>query len=508
MDIKFSNSAPKTSELLVVQAYDGGQLGAAGKELDEAFGGFVSGNIASDKSFSAKRGQTLVLGAPVGSPYKKLVVLGMGEASALDDASCSSLGSVLSGTLSNLGAAQANILMDEGKDQQVPAEKAAALMADGLLRKSYKFNKYKTDSSNGSGPQKVTFSGSGAAKARKIFEPLHEATKGSFLAADLANEPANVLYPESFVKRIKDELEPLGVKVKVLDEKKMKALGMEAALSVGQGSEKNSYMAVMEYDGAHKKDEPWQALVGKGVTFDTGGISIKPSGGMSKMKMDMGGAAAVVGGMRALAGRKSSAKIVSIVGLVENMPSGNATRPGDIIRSMSGKTVEINNTDAEGRLVLIDALTYIQNEYNPESVVDFATLTGACAVALGTQFAGVFTNDKKLWKKLNKAGKQTDELVHRMPLHESFARAVKGKFADLNNSAGAPGASTAAEFLHAVIDTDKNGNERKWAHVDIAGPAIPADGISKGYGARLINQYVENNYEKPAKARGPKAPKP
>jgi len=280
----------------------------------------------------------------------------------------------------------------------------------------------------------------------------------------------------------------------------MKALGMNSALAVGQGSDKPPRMVVMEYDGTNGSRRKPLALVGKGITFDTGGISLKGGANMDEMKMDMGGSAAVVGVMRALAGRKANAKVVAIVALAENMPDGKAQRPGDVWTSMNGKTVEVLNTDAEGRMVLIDALTHIQNEFDPDTVIDLATLTGAVSVALGKTFAGVFSNNDKLYQKLEAAGSKSGEINWRLPLHADFQKAIAARTGDLKNTGGrAAGSSTAAEFLHAVIDRDDTGKERKWAHIDIAGVARPLDGVSKGYGVLLLNQFVADNFEKKAK---------
>lgn len=508
MKAEFSENKPEGGSVLVIPVFNGNKLGTEAKDFDESIGGFVQENLKFSPKFEGKRGEFMELGAPVGSPYKKIALLGMGNAEVLDDKALDMIGSAAFEPLTTLGFSHADFIVED--DPQMPAskEKAAAVMANAMIRKSYKFDKYKSDQSSQSPSfDTVQFQGVDAKKAKAIFKPLSEVTKGAFFAADLANEPPNVLYPESYADKISQELMPHGVKVTVLDENDMKSLGMNSALAVGQGSERPPRMVVMEYDGTNGSKRKPLALVGKGITFDTGGISLKPGANMDEMKMDMGGSAAVVGAMRALAGRKANAKVVAIVALAENMPDGKAQRPGDVWESMSGKTVEVLNTDAEGRMVLIDALTYIQNEFDPDTVIDLATLTGAVSVALGKTFAGVFTNNDGLYKKLNQAGQTSGEVNWRLPLHEDFQNAIKGKTGDMLNTGGRyAGASTAAEFLHAVIDTDDNGVERKWAHIDIAGVARPFDGVSKGYGVHMLNQFVADNFE--SKSKKPQAPKP
>lgn len=331
-----------------------------------------------------------------------------------------------------------------------------------------------------------------------MFDSLRTTTESVFWASDLVNEPGNVLNPQTYAARIEAELAPLGIRVRTIDAAEMKALGMNAALAVGQGSATPPCMVVMEYDGTNGQQDRPLALVGKGITFDSGGISIKPGAGMGEMTMDMGGSAAVVGAMRALASRKAKAKVVAIVGLAENMPSSTAYRPGDILKSMNGKTIYIGNTDAEGRLVLADAMTYIQRTYNPHTMVDLATLTGAAVAALGKEFSAIFTNDDSLRAKFNKASAVTGEKTWPMPLleTEAFKRAVRATpHADLTNLAGGPGASTAAAFLHEFVEKDKRGHDKcAWVHVDMAGPGIPST-LLKGWGVLLLNELVRDNYE-------------
>jgi leucyl aminopeptidase len=319
---------------------------------------------------------------------------------------------------------------------------------------------------------------------------------GVALTKELVTEPANIIYPESFVTRCQ-HLKELGVEISVLDDKDMAALGMGALLGVAQGSRRPARLLVMKWDGTGGTQERPVALVGKGVTFDTGGISIKPAAGMEDMKWDMGGAGAVAGAMKALAGRKAKAYVVGVCGLVENMPDGNAQRPGDIVTSMSGQTIEVLNTDAEGRLVLCDALHWVQEKYNPEYIVDLATLTGAIIVSLGSEYAGLFSNSDELADKLTAAGKASGDPLWRFPLSKAYDKMIDSPIADMKNIGGkGAGSITAAQFLGRFI---KDGV--KWAHLDIAGTvwadkAGPVwDKGATGFGVRLLDRFVADNFE-------------
>lgn len=333
--------------------------------------------------------------------------------------------------------------------------------------------------------------------ALKIYEPLKVVTDSANWAKDLGNEPPNKLTPVAYAKRIEDEFRGVrNVSLRTLDENDMAELRMGGILAVAQGSTLNApRIVVMEYDGTNGAQDRPLALVGKGVTFDTGGNNLKPGGSMANMKTDMCGSAAVVGAMRSLAMTQANTKVVAIVGLTENMVDGHAYRPSDIITMMNGKTVEIGNTDAEGRLVLGDCMTYIQREYDPHTVLDFATLTGAIVTALSDVYTGVFSNDDDLWQKLELAGKQTDEENWRMPvLHAAFANAVKGKDADLSNTGmmNGAGSSTAAAFLHEFLEKAPDGSTRAWAHLDIAGTSRKGGSVS-GVGARMAHRFALND---------------
>jgi leucyl aminopeptidase len=364
----------------------------------------------------------------------------------------------------------------------------------GIKLKSYEFNIYK--SKKNKKPVSINIIGNKnkiSPQDQLRFKALEE---GTFFARDLVSEPGNILHPDEYAKRI-NSLKKFGLKINVYDEKKLKKLGMNALLGVGQGSIRGSYLVTMEWNGAKNNSKPL-AFIGKGVCFDTGGISLKPAKFMEDMTYDMAGSATVVGLMKNLAVRKAKINAVGVVGLVENMPGGNAQRPGDIVKSYSGKTIEILNTDAEGRLVLADALTFTEKKFKPRFMVDLATLTGAIIVSLGSEYAGLFSNDDKLSKQLIEAGDQVDEKLWRMPLHKNFDKLIDSKNADMQNInyVGGAGSTTAAQFLQRFVL-----NKTPWAHLDIAGMAFSKyggalnSGGATGYGVRLLNKLIEDDYE-------------
>jgi leucyl aminopeptidase len=373
----------------------------------------------------------------------------------------------------------------------------AAEVAFGAALRNWRMDKYRTKLPETSKPTVVSFTVVAApAEASAHWTSYHAVAEGVALTKELVTEPANIIYPESFVERCQ-HLKELGVEISVLDDKDMAALGMGALLGVAQGSRRPARLLVMKWDGTGGVQERPVALVGKGVTFDTGGISIKPAAGMEDMKWDMGGAGAVAGAMKALAGRKAKAYVVGVCGLVENMPDGNAQRPGDIVTSMSGQTIEVLNTDAEGRLVLCDALHWVQEKYNPEYVVDLATLTGAIIVSLGSEYAGLFSNSDELADKLTAAGKASGDPLWRFPLSKAYDKMIDSPIADMKNIGGkGAGSITAAQFLGRFI---KDGV--KWAHLDIAGTvwadkAGPVwDKGATGFGVRLLDRFVADNFE-------------
>jgi len=364
----------------------------------------------------------------------------------------------------------------------------------GLKLKSYEFNIYKSKKDKKLVSLNVVGNKNKISTQDQLrFKALEE---GTFFARDLVSEPGNILHPDEYAKRI-NSLKKIGLKINIYDEKKLKKLGMNALLGVGQGSVRGSYLVTMEWNGTKNNSKPL-AFVGKGVCFDTGGISLKPAKFMEDMTYDMAGSAVVVGLMKNLALRKAKVNAVGVVGLVENMPGGNAQRPGDIVKSYSGKTIEILNTDAEGRLVLADALTFTEKKFKPKFMVDLATLTGAIIVSLGSEYAGLFSNNDKLSNQLLKAGDKVDEKLWRMPLHKNFDKLIDSKNADMQNInyVGGAGSTTAAQFLQRFIL-----NKTPWAHLDIAGMAFSKyggalnSGGATGYGVRLLNKLVEDDYE-------------
>ncbi|WP_026607335.1 leucyl aminopeptidase [Methylocapsa acidiphila] len=406
--------------------------------------------------------------------------------------------------LGRLGrGANAVIAFDPPRRPADPAAAAAEFLL-GMQLRDYRFDTYKTkkkDESEDYGPGEIFVAVEEPAAARREAKAREAVAEGALIARGLVNEPANVLYPVEFANRAKT-LEKLGVEVEIFDEAKLRELGMGALLGVGQGSARESRVVIMRWRGgkparesAKAKSQPI-AFVGKGVCFDTGGISIKPAAGMEDMKGDMAGAACVVGLIHALAARKAKVDVVGAIGLVENMPGPEAQRPGDIVKSMSGQTIEVINTDAEGRLVLADVLWHVQDKFKPKFIVDLATLTGAILVALGQEHAGLFTNDDALAEKLLAAGKATGEKLWRLPLGPAYDKMIDSKFADMKNTGGRhAGSITAAQFLQRFV------NGTPWAHLDIAGTGMnsPANDINQGwasgFGVRLLDRLVADNYE-------------
>ena len=395
---------------------------------------------------------------------------------------------IKSNLIFNLSMLEGNILSTDIKNKNFINE-----FLHGIELKSYEFNKYKTKKKNDQFEIHIISKKNIFSKINNRFNSLIDGTN---LTKDLVSEPGNILHPDEYAKRLL-QLKKIGLKVTVYDKKKLKKLGMNALLGVGQGSIRGSYLVTMEWNGTKSKSKPL-AFVGKGVCFDTGGISLKPAKFMEDMTYDMAGSAVVVGLMKNFAKRKAKINAVGVVGLVENMPGGNAQRPGDIVKSYSGKTIEVLNTDAEGRLVLADALTYTEKKYKPQLIIDLATLTGAIIVCLGSEYAGLFSNNDKLSKQLFDAGEKVGEKVWRLPLHKNYDKLMNSKNADMQNInyVGGAGSTTAAQFLQRFIL-----NKTPWAHLDIAGMAFSKyggalnSGGATGYGVRLLNKFVEDNYE-------------
>ena len=516
LDISFVKPAPPRDGALILPMAEGGTLDGLAADLDAAAGGAIKRALAAAE-FKGRKGQSCTVWAPMpdGTPGPaRVVAVGLGKPEALAAEQSEAAG----------GAALA--LVRAEREATVAADamapELAAAFAMGMVLRSYRFHRYRTTEKADDKPklERVSLATGSPADAKAAWTPMRAIADGVFLARDLVSEPPNVLNPETMAERC-EALEKLGVQVEILGPKEMKKLGMGAILGVAQGSDNEPRLAVMQWHGASggngKKgkfaNKPI-AFIGKGVTFDTGGISIKPAGGMEDMKFDMAGGAAVIGLMAALAGRKAKVDAVGLVGMVENMPSGNAQRPGDVVETMSGQTVEVINTDAEGRLVLADVLSYCQDRFEPAAMIDLATLTGAIIVALGHEHAGLFSNDDELAARIAAAGKNTGEACWRMPLGEVYDKQIKSDIADMKNVGGRPGGSiTAAQFIQRFVGTGKagkhgNGKDENgkaphipWAHLDIAGTAWTTKDLASvpkgatGFGVRLLDRMVAAHYE-------------
>lgn len=502
MKISFQSELTNSAETLIFPVFKGQDMQAALLALDKKTDGLISFHADQARDFKYKLGECLVVRMPQDSSCKQVVLLGLGEEEKMSTDHAETAGGKLCKALKQIQTSNVGVYLEQNLiDNEMAMDVITAHIALGLNLAAYKFDKYKDKRDEKD--DKVTldsieFVSSDANTASELYEVLHAVAEGIFFARDLVNEPPNVLYPESYAETVKDKLKPLGVQIEVLDEKKMIKMGMGALTAVGQGSERASCMVVMRWNGGKTGEKPL-AFVGKGVTFDTGGISIKPAAQMDLMKMDMGGSAAVCGLMLSLALRNAPVNVVAAIGLVENMPSDNAYRPGDIIKAYNGKTIEVLNTDAEGRLVLCDTLSYIQEQEDPKILIDLATLTGAIMVALGTEHSGVFTNSDDLWAKMEKSGAHSGEKVWRMPLGENFSDEMKSKIADYANLGAVArfgGASTAAAFLEFFVDKG-----RPWAHMDIAGTAwahkdkVLGPHGGTGAGIRVLHNLISDHYE-------------
>lgn len=496
MRISFADIAAPKSGAYVVLIGEGDGMSAPAVEADAAIGGAIKRGLGA-LGHKGKAGEFVDLPTPAAAGYDRLIAASVGDPAKLTTIVAQDLGGDIYARLAGGELKQVSIACEAPEGSALNDDVLAAEIAYGIRLAAYRFAKYRTKGPAAKEPTLATvrmMTGS-SATARKRFGALDRIADGVHMARDLMEEPPNVLHPESFAEHCKS-LEDVGCEVEILDVKAMEKLGMGALLGVAQGSARPARMAIMRWRGRKRGPGPL-ALVGKGVTFDTGGISLKPAGGMEDMKYDMGGAAAVVGAMRAIAGRKAKADVIGIVGLVENMPSSNAQRPGDVVTSMSGQTIEVINTDAEGRLVLCDALWHVQKAYKPSAVIDLATLTGAIIVALGGVHAGLYANDDTLAADLISAGEATGETLWRMPLADGYDKQLASNIADMKNVGGREaGSVTAAQFLKRfVVDGVP------WAHLDIAGvawttkakPTTPKGGV--GFGVRLLDQLVAERFE-------------
>jgi leucyl aminopeptidase len=494
LKLEFAPLATPIRGVLVVFCEEGLKLGPTARRVLAPTGDLVT-RAAAAEQFKGKNGAVLDIVAPTGLEVPRLVIVGVGKPRDLKSNDFVKLGGIAMGKVPAV-ATEATILAELAGGGPKPDD--AADIALGVQLRAYSFERYKTKRKDGeeiAKEVKVAIAVASVSAVQKAYVSREAIADGVTLARDLVNEPPNVLYPDEFARRA-SELKKLGVAVEVLDVPAMKKLGMNALLGVGQGSVQDSRTVIMRWNGGKKGTDP-VAFIGKGVCFDTGGISIKPAASMEDMKGDMAGAACVVGLMHALAARKAKVNAVGAIGIVENMPDGNAQRPGDIVTTMSGQTIEIINTDAEGRLVLADVLHYVNKRFKPRFMVDLATLTGAIIVALGHEHAGLFSNDDKLADRLLKVGVATGEKLWRMPLGPEYDKKVESKFADMKNVGGRDGgAITAAQILQRFVD------KTPWAHLDIAGTGMgsPQSDINKswgsGFGVRLLDRLVEDYYEK------------
>jgi leucyl aminopeptidase len=491
LDIAFAKPALPKSGAFVLLINEGEKPSGLRAQLDESTGGAIT-RAFEVAEFTGGKGKSCTILAP-GANLTRVLAVGLGKPAETTQKILEEAGGTIVATLAReTSVAVANSALS--------AQQAAEVALGAVLR-SYRFDRYRTKEKPEDKPKlsKLTVLTAEMPKAKAAWEPLEATAKGVFLARDLVSEPPNVLDPPEMAERCR-KLSDLGLKVEILGPKEMGKLGFGALLGVAQGSVKEPRMVVLHWTGASGnarklKDKP-VVFVGKGVTFDTGGISIKPAGGMEDMKWDMAGAGTVIGLMAALAGRKAKVDAIGLVGLVENMPSGNAQRPGDVVTSYSGQTIEVINTDAEGRLVLADVIWYAQQKYDPKFIVDLATLTGAIIIGLGHEYAGMFSNDDGLAQRLTAAGQVTGERVWRMPLDEAYDKQIRSEIADMKNVGGRPGGSiTAAQFIQRFV------NSKPWAHLDIAGmawstkdaPVTPKGATA--FGVRLLDRLVADNYE-------------
>jgi len=490
IDVAFAKPTLPKSGALVLLIGEGEVASGVWQQVDEATGGAIARAFKSAE-FKGAKGKACSILAP-GAGLSRVIAVGLGKPAELNSRVLNEAGGHAVAALQQ----EPTAVIATGMLQAAQAAEVAL----GAVLRAYRFDKYRTKEKPEDKPKlaKLTLLASEATAAKTAWEPLEGVAKGVSLSRDLVSEPPNVLNPAEMADRCK-KLSELGVKVEILGPREMGRLGFGALLGVAQGSVNEPRMVVMQWNGTgngRKARGKPVAFIGKGVTFDTGGISIKPAGGMEDMKWDMAGAGTVVGLMAALAGRKAKVDAVGLVGLVENMPSGSAQRPGDVVKSYSGQTIEVINTDAEGRLVLADVLWYCQQKFEPRFMIDLATLTGAMIVALGHEFAGMFSNDDALAQKLATVGQVVGEKVWRFPLDDAYDQLIKSEIADMKNIGGRPaGSISAAQFIQRFV------NKTPWAHLDIAGvawstkdaPCIPKGATA--FGVRLLDHLVAQHYE-------------
>jgi leucyl aminopeptidase len=508
MKFVFAKPEAGAGGAIVVGIFEDRRLSPVAAALDRRSDGVITRALAASR-FKGKPEETLQILAPGNVEASRILLVGLGKPEAIEALNWQNFGGRMTAFLNAEGERAAVVPIEGFDGAKLPPAEMAANIALGARLRSYRFDKYRTKEKpeQKASLERVTFALAEPAAGKRAFEQVESLGDAIFWARDLVSEPGNIIYPETLAAEAQ-KLTTLGVTVEVLGEKEMRKLGMGALLGVSQGSEREARLVVMQWDGTgadkgkaekgkpDKKPTGPVALVGKGVTFDTGGISIKPAQSMEDMKWDMAGSAAVIGTMHALAARKAKAHVVGVVGLVENMPSGSAQRPGDIVRSMSGQTIEVINTDAEGRLVLADAIWYVRDRFKPQVVVDLATITGAILIALGQFHAGLFSNNDEVAQRLTAAGKAVGEPLWRMPLGEDYDKMMNSDAADMKNAGVRYGGSiTAAQFIQRFVESTP------WAHLDIAGMAWSEKETAlrpKGataFGVRLLDRFIAESYE-------------
>lgn len=496
MNVTFSDKPKSKDATFVFVVFEDHKPSPEALALDKEAGGILS-KALKGSHFKGKVKQSLTISLPRTIGASRVVFLGLGKEKDLSEEIFYDAGGSLASIILATPETKVEVDLSSFRSKRVSSPQAGNFLALGFLKKSWRFDKYLTRIPEEKKPklETVNFIVPDVSEAQKLFVSVHAVSEGNALSRSLSMEPANILYPESMAERLVD-LKALGIKVSVFEKSTLEKLGMGALLGVAQGSARDPRVVIMEWQGGPEDQKPL-AFIGKGVTFDSGGLSLKPPAGMEEMKYDMSGAAAVSGLLKTLALRKAKVNAVGVVGLVENMPSGTAQRPGDVIKTMSGQTVEVLNTDAEGRLVLADILWYTQHHYKPQFMIDLATLTGAIVISLGDYCAGLFSNNDALSQKLLKAGEETGERVWRLPLAGHYDEMLKCDIADMKNISGGRGAGsiTAAQFLKRFV------NEVPWAHIDIAGVAWAekakptADKGPTGFGVHLLNHFIQNNFE-------------
>lgn len=495
MKFVFSNTINKKSDVIILSMF----ANSTGTNCidDKIDTNFINKTIKSNK-FKGKKGEILEIISPPKLNVNRILIVGIGEKLQADIKLFQEIGGIITNYLWNKTDSTAQFLINNTQIKELSDSEINSHIAYGMLLKSWSFNKYFTKEKKTISLKKFTFLVNEEAYSKKIFNKLSKISDGVFLTRELISEPSNVMFPKNLIDRVKKELSDLNIKINILNKRDMQKLGMNALLGVAQGSSKEPFLMTMQWNGGEKTEKPI-AFVGKGVCFDSGGLSLKPSQGMSEQKTDMSGAAVVIGLMKSLAGRKAKVNAIGVIGLVENMPSGSAQHPGDIVYSMSGQTIEILNTDAEGRLLLADALWYTQDKFNPQVIIDLATLTGAIIIALGSEYAGAFSNNDELISKLTKVGEKTDEKIWRLPLNKNFDKLMNSEVADMQNISkrNEAGSITAAQFLQRFIK-----DNIPWVHLDIAGVSWSHKNLNlsnkgaTGFGVRLLDKFISEYYEK------------